>query len=62
MVIPLTTQHFTMLRRSLVSTAVLRGKRLIILLGQLQAFAIAVKGAQTKRWWRGPQAPDACDR
>jgi exodeoxyribonuclease V alpha subunit len=61
-VIPLTTKHFAILRRSLVSTGVLRGKRLIKLLGQRQAFAIAVKGAQTRRWWRGWQAPAASGR
>ncbi len=61
-VIALTTQHFTMLRHSLVSIGLLRGKRLIILLGQRQAFAIAVKGAQTRRWWRGRQAPAASGR
>src|SRR5262249_42990429 len=50
-VIPLTTQHYPMLRRNLVYTGVTRGKRLVVLVGQRKALAIAVKGAKTlKRW------------
>ena len=33
-VIPLVTQHWAMLRRNLVYTAVTRGKRLVVLVGQ----------------------------
>ena len=33
-VIPLTTQHFPMLKRKLVYTGVTRGKRLVVLIGQ----------------------------
>jgi len=50
-VIPLTTQHYVMLQRNLVYTGVTRGKRLVVLVGQRQALAIAVKGAQTRRRW-----------
>ena len=50
-VIPLTTQHYTMLQRNLIYTGVTRGKRLVILVGQRQALAIAVKGKQTRRRW-----------
>jgi len=50
-VIPLTTQHYPMLRRNLVYTGVTRGKRLVVLVGQRKALAIAVKEAKTlKRW------------
>jgi exodeoxyribonuclease V alpha subunit len=50
-VIPLTTQHYPMLRRNLVYTGVTRGKRLVVLIGQRKALAIAVKGARAwKRW------------
>ena len=49
--IPLSTQHYPMLRRNLVYTGVTRGKRLVVLVGQWKALAIAVKGAKTlKRW------------
>ena len=50
-VIPITTQHYPMLQRNLVYTGVTRGKRLVVLVGQRKALAIAVKGAQTRRRW-----------
>lgn len=43
-VIPLTTQHYSMLKRNLVYTALTRGKRLVVLIGQRRALAIAVQG------------------
>ena len=41
-----------MLQRNLVYTGVTRGKRLVVLVGQRKALAIAVKGARgpRKRW------------
>ena len=50
-VIPLTTQHYPMLQRNLVYTGVTRGKRLVVLIGQRKALAIAVKGARKRRRW-----------
>jgi exodeoxyribonuclease V alpha subunit len=50
-VIPLSTQHYPMLQRNLVYTGVTRGKRLVVLVGQRKALAIAVKGAQSRRRW-----------
>ena len=50
-VIPLTTQHYPMLQRNLLYTAVTRGKRLVVIVGQKKAMAIAVKGRQTRRRW-----------
>jgi exodeoxyribonuclease V alpha subunit len=50
-VIPLSTQHYPMLQRNLVYTGVTRGKRLVVLVGQRKALAIAVKGARTRRRW-----------
>ena len=50
-VIPLTTQHYPMLQRNLIYTGVTRGKRLIVLVGQRKALAIAVKGARARRRW-----------
>ncbi|HOT84096.1 MAG TPA: ATP-binding domain-containing protein, partial [Candidatus Defluviicoccus seviourii] len=50
-VIPLTTQHYPMLQRNLLYTAVTRGKRLVVIVGQRKAMAIAVKGKQTWRRW-----------
>ena len=51
MVIPLTTQHYPMLQRNLVYTGVTRGKRLVVLVGQRKALAIAVKGSRARRRW-----------
>jgi exodeoxyribonuclease V alpha subunit len=50
-VIPLTTQHYVMLQRNLVYTGVTRGKRLVVLVGQRKALAIAVKGGRVRRRW-----------
>jgi exodeoxyribonuclease V alpha subunit len=50
-VIPLTTQHYPMLQRNLVYTGVTRGKRLVVLIGQRRALAIAVKGSRARRRW-----------
>ena len=50
-VIPVTTQHYVMLQRNLLYTAVTRGKKLVVLIGQRRALAMAVKGKQTTRRW-----------
>jgi exodeoxyribonuclease V alpha subunit len=38
-----------MLQRNLIYTAVTRGRRLVVIVGQKKAMAIAVKGTQTRR-------------
>ena len=50
-VIPVTTQHYTMLARNLLYTGVTRGKKLVVLIAQRKAVAIAVRGGQMKRRW-----------
>ena len=50
-VIPVTTQHYMMLQRNLLYTGVTRGKRLVVLLGQKKAVAIAVKNVSGRRRW-----------
>src|SRR5689334_445038 len=50
-VIPLTTQHYTMLQKNLVYTGVTRGRKLVVLVGQRRAMAIAVRGQQVRRRW-----------
>ncbi|KFI23177.1 SF1B family DNA helicase RecD2 [Nitrosococcus oceani] len=42
-VIPLATQHYTMLQKNLLYTGVTRGKKLVVIVGQPKALAIAVK-------------------
>jgi exodeoxyribonuclease V alpha subunit len=52
-VIPIHTQHFVMLARSLLYTAVTRGKKLVVLVGSRRALGIAVKNAEVaKRYSR----------
>jgi exodeoxyribonuclease V alpha subunit len=41
-IIPLFTQHFTLLQRNLLYTAITRAKRLCIIVGQAKAIAIAI--------------------
>jgi exodeoxyribonuclease V alpha subunit len=50
-VIPVLTQHYAMLQRNLLYTGVTRGKRLVILLGQKKAVAMAVKNTSGRRRW-----------
>jgi exodeoxyribonuclease V alpha subunit len=47
-VIPVTLQHLVMLHRNLLYTGVTRGKRLVILVGEKKACAVAVYGTMTK--------------
>src|SRR5260370_187234 len=50
-VIPVMTQHYTMLQRNLLYTGVTRGKRLDVLVGQKKAVAIAVRSVSGRRRW-----------
>ena len=50
-VIPVMTRHYTMLQRNLLYTGVTRGKRLVVLVGQKKAVAIAVKNISGRRRW-----------
>jgi exodeoxyribonuclease V alpha subunit len=50
-IIPVLTQHYPMLQRNLLYTAVTRGKRLVVLVGQKKAVAIAVRNASGRRRW-----------
>ncbi|MBK1661515.1 SF1B family DNA helicase RecD2 [Paracraurococcus ruber] len=50
-VIPVLTQHYAMLQRNLLYTGVTRGKRLVVLVGQPRAVAIAVRGVAGRQRW-----------
>ena len=50
-VIPLAMAHYQMLVSNLLYTGVTRGKRLVVLIGEKKAIAIAVRGGQMKRRW-----------
>jgi len=47
-VIPIVTQHFMMLQRSLLYTAVTRGKKLVVLVGTRRAVELAVTNADAR--------------
>jgi exodeoxyribonuclease V alpha subunit len=48
-VIPALTQHYAMLQRNLLYTGVTRGKKLVVLVGQKKAIAIAVRNVSGRR-------------
>ena len=50
-IIPVLTQHYAMLQRNLLYTGVTRGKRLVVLVGQKKAVAIAVRNVSGRRRW-----------
>jgi exodeoxyribonuclease V alpha subunit len=50
-IIPVLTQHYPMLQRNLLYTGVTRGKRLVVLVGQKKAVAIAVQNVSGRRRW-----------
>ena len=67
-IIPVLTQHYAMLQRNLLYTGVTRGKRLVVLVGQKQAIAIAVRNVSGRRRWSklgeqlAPKTPVSVDR
>jgi exodeoxyribonuclease V alpha subunit len=50
-IIPVLTHHYPMLQRNLLYTGVTRGKRLVVLVGQKKAVAIAVRNVSGRRRW-----------
>jgi exodeoxyribonuclease V alpha subunit len=50
-VIPVLTQHYSMLQRNLLYTGLTRGRRLVVLVGQRKAVAIAVRNVSGRRRW-----------
>jgi exodeoxyribonuclease V alpha subunit len=61
-VIPLVTQHYMMLQRSLLYTAVTRGKKLVVIVGSKRAVALAVHNADARRryTWLAERVRAAC--
>jgi exodeoxyribonuclease V alpha subunit len=50
-IIALANQHFVMLGRSLLYTAVTRGKKLVVIVGSRRALAMAVRNATARARW-----------
>ncbi|MDR1012632.1 MAG: ATP-dependent RecD-like DNA helicase [Coxiellaceae bacterium] len=47
-IIPIAIQHYMLLARNLLYTAVTRGKKLVVIIGQTKALAIAIKNGSIK--------------
>ena len=43
MVIPILTQHYMLLQRNLLYTAITRGKKLVVIIGSKKALALAIR-------------------
>jgi exodeoxyribonuclease V alpha subunit len=52
-VIPVLTSHYMMLQRNLLYTAITRARRLVVLVGQPKAIAMAVRNAQVAARYTG---------
>ncbi len=52
-VMPMHTQHYMMLQRNLLYTAITRAKRLVVLVGTRQAIGIAVRNAKVRERYSG---------
>ena len=48
-VIPILTQHYILLQRNLIYTAVTRGKKLVVMVGSRKALAMGIKNDKTKK-------------
>jgi exodeoxyribonuclease V alpha subunit len=60
-IIPITMQSYMMLKRNLIYTAITRGKKLVVVIGQKKALAMAVKDTKSsnrysklKDWLKNP--------
>ncbi len=50
-ILPLLTQHYMMLQRNLLYTALTRGKELVVLVGSSRAVSMAVRNQSSKERW-----------
>jgi exodeoxyribonuclease V alpha subunit len=50
-IVPVVTQHFLLLKRNLLYTAITRGKKLVVLVGSKRALGIAVRTDDTRLRW-----------
>ncbi|HEY1083159.1 MAG TPA: ATP-dependent RecD-like DNA helicase [Prosthecobacter sp.] len=52
-IVPVSTQHYVLLERSLIYTAVTRAKKLVVLVGDSRALAMAVGRQESRKRWTG---------
>jgi exodeoxyribonuclease V alpha subunit len=50
------TQHYVLLERSLIYTAITRAKRLCVLVGDERALSLAVSKQESRKRWTGLRA------
>jgi exodeoxyribonuclease V alpha subunit len=50
-IIPVSTQHFVMLERSLIYTAITRARKLVVLVGDPKALRLAVQKQESRKRW-----------
>jgi exodeoxyribonuclease V alpha subunit len=48
-IFPILTQHYILLQRNLIYTAVTRGRKLVVMVGSIKALAIGVNNSQTQQ-------------
>lgn len=60
-VIPIMTQHYVLLQRNLIYTGVTRGKRLVVLVGEARALAMAIRNnrMQKRHTWLARRLAEA---
>ncbi|MDZ4288902.1 MAG: ATP-dependent RecD-like DNA helicase [Prosthecobacter sp.] len=51
--IPVSTQHYVLLERSLMYTAVTRARKLVVLVGDPKALALAINRQESRKRWTG---------
>jgi exodeoxyribonuclease V alpha subunit len=52
-VVPVSTQHYILLERSLIYTAITRARTLVVMIGDRKALEMAVQRQQSRRRWTG---------
>jgi exodeoxyribonuclease V alpha subunit len=50
-ILPVSTQHFVLLERSLIYTAITRARKLVVLVGDAKALQLAVRKQESRKRW-----------
>jgi exodeoxyribonuclease V alpha subunit len=52
-IVPIMTQHYILLQRNLIYTAITRGKKLVVMIGTKKALAIGINNNKTQKRFTG---------
>ncbi len=52
-ILPMSTQHYVLLERSLIYTAITRAKKLVVLVGDPKALKLAISKQESRKRWTG---------